>query len=76
MPTKMSFLETGNAVIHDAGEYEVAIDSKLGHRFSLVNGAVVDKYNGVSDDEVKQIDHAAAVALAQEKGEPIPPNPL
>lgn len=76
MPTKISFLATGNAVINENGEYEVAIDTKLGHRFSLVDGAVVDKYNGVSDDEVKQIDHAAAVALAQEKGEPVPPSPL
>lgn len=76
MGIKISFLETGTAIIHPDGEYEVNIDSKLGHRFSLVDGVVVDKYNGVSDEEVKQIDHAAAVALAQEKGEPAPPSPL
>lgn len=75
MATKLSFTPTGTAFIHADGEYEVDIDSRLGHRFSLVDGQVVDKYNGVSDDEVKQIDYAAAVALAEERGQPIPPAP-
>lgn len=74
--TKMSFdIDAGTAFIHSEGEYSVPYASKLGHRFSLVDGQVVDKYNGVTDEEVKQIDYEAAVALATEKGAPIPPAP-
>lgn len=48
------------------GDYELPIDSDLPHRFELKDGVVVDKYNGVSDEEVKQIDHEAAVAARAE----------
>lgn len=75
MATKMNFLPNGVAQLVSDGEYSVEVDSVLGHRFSLVDGQVVDKYNGVSDDEVKQLDYAQAVALAQEKGEEPPPAP-
>ena len=74
MATKLNFTFNGLAEIAEDGEYSVKITSKIPHRFSLVDGKVVDKYDGVSDDEVKQIDHAAAIALATEQGvEPPPP---
>ena len=47
------------------GEYEIPIESDLPHRFELRDGVVVDKYNGVSDDEVKRIDHEAAMAARE-----------
>lgn len=74
MATKLNFTPNGLAEISENGEYSVKVKSVLGHRFSLVDGKVVDKYNGVSDDEVKKIDHEAAIALAIEQGlEPPPP---
>lgn len=47
------------------GEYDLPIESDLPHRFELKNGVVVDKYNGVSDEEVKRIDHEAAIAARE-----------
>ena len=44
------------------GDYELPIESDLPHRFELKDGVVLDKYNGVSDEEVKRIDHEAAIA--------------
>lgn len=44
------------------GDHELPIESDLPHRFELKDGVVLDKYNGVSDDEVKRIDHEAAIA--------------
>jgi hypothetical protein len=44
------------------GEYDLPIESDLPHRFELRDGVVVDKYDGVSDDEVKRIDHERAMA--------------
>ena len=67
MATKMSFLPNGLAVIKEDGEYEVAVDSVLSHRFQLVDGVAVDKYNGITDDEVKAADHTAAEALEAER---------
>lgn len=73
MATKMNFLPNGLAQLVEDGEYSAKVTSVLGHRFSLVDGKVVDKYDGVSDAKVKEIDHAAAIALAVEKGEEPPP---
>ena len=67
MATKMNFSPSGLAIIDPNGQYETAIESVLGHRFSLVDGAEVDKYNGVTDDEVKTADHVAAQALEAER---------
>ena len=39
----------------------------LGHRFHLVDGEVVDRYDGVSDDEVREIDAARVVARQAEE---------
>ena len=44
------------------GDYDLPIESDLPHRFKLEDGVVVDKYDGVSDDEVKRIDHERAIA--------------
>jgi hypothetical protein len=57
MANKISFPH-GNAwgVIGPDGDYKLPVASLLGHRFQLVDGKVVDRYDGVSDDEVKKID--------------------
>lgn len=47
------------------GDYDLPIESDLPHRFELKDGVVLDKYNGVSDDEVKRIDHEAAIAARE-----------
>lgn len=71
--------EGAPAEVLDNGEYDAPIESSLPHRFDLVDGVVVDKYNGVSDDEVRRIDHEKAVAdrLALietlEEGQELPP---
>jgi hypothetical protein len=65
--TKMDFMPNGLAVIDPNGEYSANVVSVLGHRFSLVGGKVVDKYNGVTDDEVKAADHVVAEALEVER---------
>lgn len=43
------------------GEHEV-VESQLLHRFTLVNGVVVDKYPGKTDREIMAIEYAEAVA--------------
>ena len=58
---KLSFnSSTEWGVIAPEGDYDLPVASELGHRFQLVEGKVVDKYNGVSDDEVKALDIKAA----------------
>jgi hypothetical protein len=47
------------------GEYDIPVESDLPHRFELKDGVVVDKYNGVSDDEVRRIDHETAMAARE-----------
>lgn len=47
------------------GDHDLPIESDLPHRFELKDGVVLDKYNGVSDDEVRRIDHEAAVAARE-----------
>ena len=60
---KLHFAYEGSlAEIIETGAYDAPIESSLPHRFDLVDGVVVDKYNGVSDDEVKRIDHEKAIA--------------
>jgi hypothetical protein len=64
---KISFMGEGFAgQFLENGDYDLPIESDLPHRFELKDGVVVDKYNGVSDDEVKVIDHAAAIAAREE----------
>jgi len=50
------------------GEHEV-VDSQLLHRFSLVNGVVVDKYPGKTDRQIMEIDHLEAIAKVTEAQE-------
>jgi hypothetical protein len=58
---KISFSELGNAYFDDEnGEYEVQIDTQLPHRFRLVDGEVVDIYDGASDYEIRLADHQKA----------------
>jgi hypothetical protein len=63
------------------GELDLPIDSELAHRFRLVDEVVTDLYDGVTDEEVRDIDHAAVVKAAKEnldhEGNPAPlPEPL
>lgn len=65
------------------GEYELPIESELLHRFVLEDGVVVDKYDGITDHEVRVLDHEAATKAALENvdldGNPdplTPPPPL
>lgn len=64
---KISFMGEGFVgQFLEHGEYDLPIESDLPHRFELKDGVVLDKYNGVSDDEVKRIDHEAAIAARLE----------
>jgi hypothetical protein len=45
--------------IDPEGQYEV-VETNLIHRFSLVDGEVVDKYPGKTDRQIQEIEHAAA----------------
>ena len=59
---KIKFCGPQNVVaIAVDGDHEV-VDTQLIHRFSLVNGEVVDKYPGKTDREIMAIEHAEAVA--------------
>jgi len=67
------------AQILETGEYDAPIESTLPHRFELVNGKVVDKYKGASDEEVRRIDHEEAIQRALDhtdhEGNPAPLDP-
>jgi hypothetical protein len=55
---KISFMGEGFVgQFLENGEYDLPIELK--------DGVVLDKYNGVSDDEVKRIDHEAAIAARE-----------
>ncbi len=57
MANKISFPHGNDwGVIGSDGDYKLPVASVLGHRFQLVDGKVVDRYDGVTDDEVKKID--------------------
>jgi len=60
----------GVASFNENGEYETDIVTSLPHRLSVVDGLVVDKYPGMTDNEVKIADHEAALErLAQDRAE-------
>lgn len=74
---KLSFAFEGAAPqIDPHGQYESPIETTLLHRLTLKDGKVVDLYNGVSDDEVRRIDHETAAKVAEEhvdhEGNPAP----
>jgi hypothetical protein len=57
MANKISFPHSKEwGVISPDGDYDLPVKSVLGHRFKLVDGAVEDRYNGVTDKKVKNID--------------------
>lgn len=76
--TKANFSQDGLIcwIDNENGEYELPVESVLPHRFTLVDGKVVDKYDGVTDDKVKEIDHEKAMedaaALVDLEGNPTP----
>jgi hypothetical protein len=68
---KMKINYYGGVVSFDEnGQYETDIVTSLPHRLDVVDGVVVDKYPGKTDNEVKQADHEAALErLAQDRAE-------
>jgi hypothetical protein len=59
---KIKFCGPQNVVAIDVdGDHEV-VETNLIHRFSLVNGVVVDKYPGKTDREIMVIEHDEAIA--------------
>ena len=65
MVDKISFPHSDDwGVIGPNGQFKLPVPSKLGHRFQLVDGKIVDRYGGITDDEVKQQD-ADTVASQQ-----------
>ena len=65
MVDKISFPHSDDwGVIGPNGQFKLPVPSTLGHRFQLVDGKVVDRYGGITDDEVKQQD-ADTVASQQ-----------
>lgn len=57
MAGKISFPHGNDwGVIGPEGDHDLPVDSDLGHRFRLVDGEVVDRYDGVTDDEVRRLD--------------------
>ena len=54
-------------VIGPEGDHDLPVDSVLGHRFQLVDGEVVDRYDGVTDDDVREIDAERVVARQAEE---------
>ena len=57
MANKISFPHDNDwGVIGPDGDYKLPVKSVLGHRFKLVDGKVVDRYDGVTDDKVRKLD--------------------
>jgi len=68
MSTKVSFDVNGLGYIDpENGTHTFDIDSNLGHRFKIIDGLAQDIYHGVSDEEVKRMDHVQAQQERQEK---------
>ncbi|MBF0454934.1 MAG: hypothetical protein HQL72_09010 [Magnetococcales bacterium] len=61
MPAKIDFSHSTEwGTISEEGQYDLPVESQLGHRFRLVDGVVEDRYDGVTDEEVKAIDAQSA----------------
>ena len=64
MTNKISFPHSNDwGVISPEGDYDLPVKSVLGHRFKLVDGAVEDRYNGVTDKQVKTLDAKKAAEM-------------
>lgn len=61
MASKAFVTEDGRVILDDSGDKVLPIASTLPHRFEVVDGEIVDKYDGASDLRVRQIDHEAAM---------------
>ena len=55
----------GVVQFNENGEYETDIVTSLPHRLDVVDGVVVDKYPGKTDNEVRIADHATAAELVK-----------
>ena len=68
MVSKISFPHGNDwGVIGPEGDHDLPVDSTLGHRFQLVDGEVIDRYDGVTDDEVREVDAARVVERQAEE---------
>ncbi len=68
MASKISFPHGNDwGVIGPEGDHDLPVDSVLGHRFQLVDGEVIDRYDGVTDDEVREVDAARVVERQAEE---------
>ncbi|WP_339862533.1 hypothetical protein [Thalassospira alkalitolerans] len=68
MANKISFPHSSDwGVIGPEGDFKLPVASVLGHRFQLVDGKVVDRYDGVTDDDVRKFD--ADRVLKQQEAE-------
>ncbi|CAA7616801.1 conserved hypothetical protein [Candidatus Terasakiella magnetica] len=68
MAGKISFPHGNDwGVIGPEGDHDLPVDSTLGHRFQLVDGEVVDRYDGVTDDDVREIDAERVVERQAEE---------
>lgn len=57
----------GTAEFNENGQYETDIVTSLPHRLDVVDGVVVDKYPGKTDNEVRAADHAVAAKLVKDE---------
>ena len=68
MASKISFPHGNDwGVIGPEGDHDLPVDSTLGHRFQLIDGEVVDRYDGVTDDDVREIDAGRVVERQAEE---------
>ncbi len=64
--TTKAFIQGTGVVIDPNGDVTLPVDSALPHRFEVVDGIIVDKYDGKTDNEVRIADHAEAQARIDE----------
>ena len=57
-------IENNLVHIDDNGEHTLPLESSLSHRFEVVDGNIVEKakYAGLTDNQVRQLDHDEAQA--------------
>jgi hypothetical protein len=64
MANKISFPHSNDwGIISPDGKYDLPVKSILGHRFRLVDGVVEDRYDGVTDKQVKTLDAKKAAEM-------------
>jgi hypothetical protein len=81
MDTKLKFNLLGDPTLNPVlvesleGVYEAPNTHQLIHRFYYDAGTdkVADAYVGKTDRQVQELNHAAAIALAEELGTQLPP---